>query len=104
MTPLFKDFSHVDALPTLHSFDAWPLKIGGDQAVMKAATSLLFAIIVLAPTALSQTAPERGSNELQVWTGRGHGLNGTTSTTAFCNLGSLYGWMLPNPHRHRFSP
>jgi hypothetical protein len=65
---------------------------------MKAATSLLFAIIILAPTAWSQTAPERGSNELQVWTGGGHGLNGSTSNTGLWNVGLRYGWVLSNPH------
>ncbi len=65
---------------------------------MKAAASLLFAIIVLAPTAWSQTAPERGSNELQVWTGGGHGLNGSTSNTGLWNVGLRYGWVLTNPH------
>jgi lipid A 3-O-deacylase len=91
-------FFPLDPLPTLHSFDAWLLELGGDQAVMKAATSLLFAIIVLAPTAWGQSAPERGSNELQVWTGGGHGLNGSTSDTGLWNVGLRYGWVLTNPH------
>jgi lipid A 3-O-deacylase len=95
-------FFPLDPLPTLHSFDAWLLELGGDQAVMKAATSLLFAIIVLAPTAWGQSAPERGSNELQVWTGGGHGLNGSTSDTGLWNVGLRYGWVLTNPHGSGF--
>jgi hypothetical protein len=66
--------------------------------VTKTATILLIAIIVLAPTAWSQSAPQRGGNELQVWTGGGHGLNGSTSDTGVWNVGVRYGWVLTNPH------
>jgi hypothetical protein len=66
--------------------------------VRKTATLFLFAVIVIAPTARSQSAPERGSNELQVWTGGGHGLNGSTSDTGLWNVGMRYGWVLTNPH------
>ena len=64
----------------------------------KAATILLLTIIVSAPTAWSQGAPESGSNEVQVWTGGGHGLNGSTSNTGLWNVGLRYGWVLTNPH------
>jgi Lipid A 3-O-deacylase (PagL) len=65
---------------------------------MKTATLFLFAIIVFAPTAWSQSAPESGGNELQVWTGGGHGLSGSTSNTGVWNVGVRYGWVLTNPH------
>src|SRR6266853_1510852 len=55
----------------------------------------------------AQSGPEGGGNELQVWTGGGRGLNGSTSDTGVWNLGVRYGWVLtdavgPGPLRGRF--
>lgn len=46
---------------------------------------------------LAQSGPEGGQNEMQVWTGGGHGLNGSTSDTGVWNLGFRYGWVLTDP-------
>jgi lipid A 3-O-deacylase len=72
-----------------------------------------FALIAIACLVLgttdtrAQAGPEGGGNELQVWTGGGHGLNGSTSDTGVWNLGVRYGWVLtdavgPGPLRGRF--
>jgi lipid A 3-O-deacylase len=55
----------------------------------------------------AQPGPESGGHDLQVWTGGGHGLNGSTSDTGVWNLGARYGWVLtdavgPGPLRGRF--
>jgi hypothetical protein len=55
----------------------------------------------------AQSGPEGGGHDLQVWTGGGHGLNGSTSDTSVWNLGARYGWVLtdavgPGPLRGRF--
>ncbi len=55
----------------------------------------------------AQAGPEGGGNEVQVWTGGGHGLNGSSSDTGVWNLGVRYGWVLtdavgPGPLRGRF--
>ena len=55
----------------------------------------------------AQSGPEGGGNEVQVWTGGGHALNGSTSDTGVWNLGVRYGWVLtdavgPGPLRGRF--
>ena len=55
----------------------------------------------------AQSGPQGGGNDLQVWTGGGHGLNGSTSDTGVWNLGVRYGWVLtdavgPGPLRGRF--
>jgi hypothetical protein len=55
----------------------------------------------------AQSGPESGGHDLQVWTGGGHGLNGSTSDTGVWNLGARYGWVLtdavgPGPLRGRF--
>lgn len=62
--------------------------------------TLVFAIlaILVVPASRAQAGPEQGGNELQVWTGGGHGLNGSTASTDVWNLGGRYGWVLTAPH------
>jgi lipid A 3-O-deacylase len=75
--------------------------------------ALLVALVAIgcfvlrAPIAQAQAGPVAGEHELQVWTGGGHGLNGSTSDTGVWNLGVRYGWVLtdpigPGPLRGRF--
>jgi len=63
--------------------------------------------LLATPATRAQAGPENGGNEVQVWTGGGHGLNGSTSDTGVWNLGVRYGWVLtdaigPGPLRGRF--
>lgn len=78
---------------------------------MKRLLRLGFAIglcfIFDARGASAQSGPEGGGRDLQVWSGGGHGLNGSTSNTGVWNLGARYGWVLtdavgPGPLRGRF--
>ncbi len=46
----------------------------------------------------AQGAPENSGAELQIWTGGGHGINGSTSDTGLWNLGLRYGLILTSPH------
>lgn len=69
--------------------------------------ALLLAMILCAPAAQAQSGPEAGGHELQLWTGGGHGLNGSTSDTGVWNVGARYGWVLtdavgPGALRGRF--
>ena len=70
--------------------------------------SLILACLIWGGnSARAQAGPENGGHELQVWTGGGHGLNGSTSDTGVWNLGARYGWVLtdpvgPGPLRGRF--
>ena len=72
--------------------------------------ALLVAIgcfAVQVASAHAQAGPEGDGHELQVWTGGGHGLNGSTLDTGVWNLGVRYGWVLtdaigPGPLRGRF--
>jgi lipid A 3-O-deacylase len=43
-------------------------------------------------------SPENSSRELQIWTGGGHGINGSQSGTGVWNLGLRYGMILTSPH------
>jgi hypothetical protein len=62
--------------------------------------TLVFAIlgVLVVPASRAQAGPQQGGNELQVWTGGGHGLNGSTASTDVWNLGGRYGWILTAPH------
>jgi lipid A 3-O-deacylase len=56
-----------------------------------------FCFIFYARGVSAQSGPESGGHDLQVWTGGGHGLNGSTSDTGVWNLGVRYGWVLTDP-------
>ena len=69
---------------------------------MKKSWTWKFAItallLVSGSCAFAQAGPEGASSEWQVWTGGGHGINGSTSGTGVWNLGVRYGWILTRPH------
>jgi len=71
------------------------------------ALAFLFYSLLHAGQLRAQAGPEDGGHEVQVWTGGGHGLNGSTSDTGVWNLGLRYGWVVtgpigPGPLRGRF--
>ena len=77
------------------------------KILIHAALTITLCSIFLACDAKAQAGPENGGHEVQVWTGGGHGLNGSTSDTGVWNLGVRYGWVLtdaigPGPLRGRF--
>ena len=78
-----------------------------EMMVRKILAALFLIAMALMPQARAQSGPEVDGNELQVWTGGGHGINGSTSGTGVWNLGLRYGWVLtdpigPGPLRGRF--
>src|SRR5260370_39923894 len=60
--------------------------------------ALVFAIFLYAPAVRGQAGPVEGGHELQVWTGGGHGLNGSQSGDGIWNAGFRYGLILTKPH------
>ena len=64
----------------------------------RAFAALLFAAILFAPAARPQAGPVEGGHELQVWTGGGHGTNGSQSGDGVWNVGLRYGLILTAPH------
>ena len=71
------------------------------------AACLGLALLAPIARAQSESEPEAGGHELQVWTGGGHGINGTAADTGVWNVGLRYGWVLtdpagPGPLRGRF--
>lgn len=45
-----------------------------------------------------EASPENSSRELQIWTGGGHGINGSQEGDGLWNLGLRYGLILTSPH------
>jgi hypothetical protein len=61
-------------------------------------TLLGFLLLILPLKTLAQAGPQGASSELQLWTGGGAGINGSTSGTGVWNLGLRYGRILTDPH------
>jgi hypothetical protein len=61
-------------------------------------TAVLFAAFLCAPAARSQAGPVEGGHEWQVWSGGGHGINGSQSGDGLWNVGLRYGLILTAPH------
>jgi hypothetical protein len=62
----------------------------------------IFVVFFCAPASWAQADLEQGSNDLQVWTGGGHGLKGSTASSEVWNVGARYGWVLTAPHGPSF--
>jgi len=61
-------------------------------------TALAFVVFLSAPATLAQAGPVEGGHEIQVWTGGGHGINGSQSGDGVWNVGFRYGLVLTRPH------
>lgn len=64
--------------------------------------ALVFAILLDPPALRAQAGPVEGGHELQVWTGGGHGVNGSQSGDGVWNVGFRYGLILTKPHGPSF--
>lgn len=64
---------------------------------MMRAFLLVVFVLVFVSCAFAQAGMGEGSHELQVWTGGGHGFNGSASDTGVWNVGARYGWILTGP-------
>jgi hypothetical protein len=75
---------------------------GGDTAVRRVFTALVFAAFLSAPAVRAQAGPVEGGHELQVWTGGGHGIHGSQSGDGVWNAGFRYGLILTAPQGRGF--
>jgi len=69
-----------------------------DPALRRISLALVFAFLLSAPAVRAQAGPVEGGHELQVWTGGGHGINGSQSGDGVWNVGFRYGLILTAPH------
>jgi hypothetical protein len=73
----------------------------GEFAVKKGGMFAVLGVVGLllcAQEGRAQAGPEGASSEWQVWTGGGHGINGSQSGTGVWNLGLRYGIVITSPH------
>src|SRR6266436_9509890 len=73
-------------------------KVQGDFPVRCILATFLFAAFLRAPSTRAQAGPVEGGHEWQVWTGGGHGTNGSQSSDGVWNVGFRYGLILTAPH------
>jgi hypothetical protein len=60
--------------------------------------ALVFAVLLNPSAIRAQAGPVEGGNEVQLWTGGGHGISGSQSGDGVWNLGLRYGLILTAPH------
>lgn len=65
-------------------------------------TFLLFSLFLGVPVVRAQAGPVEGEHEVQIWTGGGHGTNGSQSSDGVWNVGLRYGLILTKPHGPSF--
>jgi hypothetical protein len=66
--------------------------------VRKLFAALVLAAFLYAPPLRAQAGPVEGGHEFQIWTGGGHGINGSQSGDGVWNVGLRYGLILTGPH------
>jgi hypothetical protein len=106
-----RKITHKFAVPTQNALTFSRLSVCRDSDIVhpqfwetlvkkSCAWKLLLAALLSIPRsrALAQAGPEGASSEWQVWTGGGHGINGSTSDTGVWNLGLRYGIVITSPH------
>jgi lipid A 3-O-deacylase len=59
---------------------------------------LALALICLTSLLSAQSGPEKGDQEIQLWSGGGHSVPGGTDRTGVFNAGLRYGWVLTGSH------
>ena len=55
-------------------------------------------LLFVSSLCVSQTGPEQGGHEVQVWAAGGHSVSGGRGSTGVFNAGLRYGWILTGPH------
>ena len=66
-------------------------------------SALLPVVLFLCvPLAHAQAGPVDGEHEVQIWTGGGHGTNGSQASDGVWNVGLRYGLILTEPHGPSF--
>ena len=67
------------------------------HTVMASVLAMVIGFLGAKPI-FAQASPENSSREWQIWTGGGHGINGSQQGDGLWNLGLRYGMILTSPH------
>jgi hypothetical protein len=71
-------------------------------AMIKLSALAWLVFVTSGCTLRAQDGPQQGGRELQIWTGGGHGTNGSQSGDGVFNIGARYGWILTDAHGPNF--
>jgi lipid A 3-O-deacylase len=63
-----------------------------------AKVTVWLALLLFCVADLHAQEPQEGGHDLQIWSGGGHGTNGSQSSDGVFNLGARYGWILTDLH------
>jgi lipid A 3-O-deacylase len=73
----------------------------GEKDVKRTVAASMVAVVIgllSSGRSFAQASPENSSREWQIWTGGGHGINGSQQGDGLWNLGLRYGMILTSPH------
>jgi lipid A 3-O-deacylase len=73
----------------------------GEKGVKRTVAASMVAVVIgllSSGRSFAQASPENSSREWQIWTGGGHGINGSQQGDGLWNLGLRYGMILTSPH------
>lgn len=65
---------------------------------MRSSLFILCVLLIASAVCFTQTGPEQGGHEVQIWAGGGHSVPGGTKNTGAFSVGLRYGWILTGPH------
>jgi hypothetical protein len=65
---------------------------------MRSSLFILAALLVASLACMSQTGPEQGGHEIEIWAGGGHSVAGGRGDTGAFNAGLRYGWIITGAH------
>jgi hypothetical protein len=68
------------------------------QIVMRSFLFIITVLLITSSLCFTQTGPQQGGHELQIWAGGGHSVSGGRGDTGAFNAGLRYGWILSGPH------
>jgi hypothetical protein len=69
---------------------------------MRSSLLILTVLLTISVLGFTQTGPEQGGHEIQIWAGGGHSVSGGRGNTGAFNAGLRYGWILTGPHLPSF--
>jgi len=75
---------------------------GQNFTIAKWSALAWFVFVMTASSLRAQDGPQQDGHELQIWTGGGHGTNGSQSGDGVFNIGARYGWILTDAHGPSF--
>jgi lipid A 3-O-deacylase len=72
------------------------------REIVVAKVTVWVVLLLFCVANLRAQEPQEGGHDLQIWSGGGHGTNGSQSSDGVFNIGARYGWILTDLHGPSF--